>query len=98
MYSRSFAFFCLAALLLSVVTGCKKSADTSTGPPRSANAPQSQAQSAPLPGLIARVHWLGINRLSGETNAAYFMTIWKLAETAQLDGQNFDNASTGMRR
>ena len=96
MYSRSFGFFCLAALLLSVVTGCKKSADTSTGPPRSANAPQSQAQSAPLPGLIARVHWLGINRLSGETNAAYFMTIWKLSETAQLEAQTLDKLASAI--
>src|SRR5262249_23129732 len=36
---------------------------------------------------IARLHWLGKKRLEGETNAAFFMSIWDLPESGKLEAQ-----------
>ena len=52
-----------------------------------AQLPAQSAESvarAPMP-TVARIHWLGMNQLSHETNAAHFMTIWNLPESARLE-------------
>ena len=43
--------------------------------------------------IVARVHWSGMNRLSGGTNAAALMTIWNLPESRRLERQTLDKLS-----
>ena len=96
MYSRSIGSTLLAALLFSgMLNGCKKTSDNSAGSPDSA-VPPKEAQSSPPLDTIARVHWLGIKRLAAETNAAYFMSIWNLPETARLEAQTLDKLALWM--
>jgi hypothetical protein len=47
---------------------------------------ENQKSSAPL----ARIHWLGKKRLAADTNAADFMTVWNLPESARLEAQTLD--------
>src|SRR5437899_8984918 len=91
MYMRSLWFGFCAALLVGLAAGCKKSTPAepvSSEPPQAS--PQNAATQAPTLDTIARVHWLGIKRLAAETNAAYFMSIWNLPETAKLEAQTLD--------
>lgn len=86
MGMRSFAFGSLAALLLAVGGGCGKSA-----PEKGTTNPQSSTLSPPsLTEAVARVHWIGMKRLAAETNAASFLRMWKLPETAKLEAQTLD--------
>lgn len=39
---------------------------------------------------VARLHWLGLNRLSQETNTASLMAIWNLPESRKLERQTVD--------
>jgi len=94
MHSKSFGLPLTVSLLLCVIAGCSKSGDTSSGGASPSTTSQIQAQSqakiSPPLNTIARVHWLGMKRLAAETNAAYFMTIWNLPETARLEAQTLD--------
>ena len=45
---------------------------------------------------VARIHWLGMKRLAVETNAAFFMGIWNLAESKQLETQTLDRLAMGL--
>jgi hypothetical protein len=75
----------VTAILLISGEGCKKS-ERSSG---------SQSVPPVPPGdVIARIHWLGKKRLATETNAAYFMGIWNLPESARLEAQTLDKLST----
>jgi hypothetical protein len=56
-------------------------------------APQEPTASAESPELVARVHWLGKQRLGAEVGAASLMDIWKLAESAKLEAQTLDKLS-----
>jgi hypothetical protein len=56
-------------------------------------APQESTASAESPELVARVHWLGKQRLGAEANAASLMGIWNLAESAELEAQVLDKFS-----
>jgi len=79
-----------AALLLALLFaaglggGCKKST-----PPPSLLPP-------PLPETIARVRWLGKQRLAADTNAASLMAIWNLAESQKLEAQTLDRLAVGL--
>ena len=42
---------------------------------------------------VARIHWLGMKHLSGETNAAHLMAIWNLPESGRLKRQTLDKLS-----
>jgi len=66
----------LAALILASSGGCKKSAsDTAAN------------QKSPV---LARVHWLGKDLIAAETNAARFLSLWNLPESARLQTQVLD--------
>lgn len=74
---------CLALAWLLMVAlggGCKKSA------PARVSAP---------PETVARVHWLGKQRLAADTNAASVMEIWNLAESRKLEAQTLDKLALG---
>src|SRR5215204_5970496 len=80
------------ALVFSVGSlGCKKSSEPSAPP---AEASKSNKLDSPLSEKVGRVHWLGKKRLSGETNAAYLMSIWNLPESARLEAQTLTKLST----
>ncbi|MGB7769487.1 MAG: hypothetical protein WBN22_11625 [Verrucomicrobiia bacterium] len=74
-----------------LLTGCRPAQSTeSTTPvpsPAQMPAPSSSRQT------IARVHWLGLKQLSGETNAAHWMEIWNLPESRRLEPQTLDKLS-----
>lgn len=45
------------------------------------------------PRAIARIHWLGMKQLAGETNAAHLMAIWNLPESRRLGQQMLEKLS-----
>ena len=57
--------------------------------------PAAAAENAPPASLrtVARIHWLGMKRLAGETNAAPWMGVWKLPESGKLEHQTLDKLS-----
>ena len=70
----------MTALVIAAGAGCRKS---------------EPGQGAPPPGIssvetVARVHWLGKKQLAAETNAAAFMEICNLPESAKLETQTLD--------
>jgi hypothetical protein len=79
-----------AALLLSLLllgglaVGCKKSTP----------APPLLPPAAPE--TVARVRWLGKQRLAADTNAASLMSIWNLAESRNLERIMLDRLAVGL--
>jgi len=78
MFVRSIGSAFVAALVVGLGAGCNK---TKSGP------------EAPPVETVARIHWLGMERLAAETNAAFFMDIWKLPASERLGGQTLDKLS-----
>jgi len=76
----------LLALLVAtgLGTGCKKPA---SAPP---------VLPPPSPETIARVHWLGKQRLAADTNAASVMAVWNLAQSRRLEAQVLDRLAVGL--
>ena len=73
-------FLCsLIAGILASVTGCSKS--------ESGQPPQTVAPYVPSADTIARVHWLGEERLGVTANAFYFMRLWQLPVSSKLQDQ-----------
>jgi hypothetical protein len=70
------AVFLLGLLL---TAGCTKSESAGSARPGTGSE-----------GPIAAIHWLGIGRLSAQTNAAAFLNTWRLPETDKLKGQTLD--------
>ncbi|MGA2684800.1 MAG: hypothetical protein ABSF51_07080 [Verrucomicrobiota bacterium] len=76
----------LVALVFILGTGCEKSG--------------SHGPSAPLtptslsPDTILRVHWLGKNDLGIRASAYYFMRIWELPQSGQLEAQTLARLAT----
>jgi hypothetical protein len=86
MGMRSLVFGSLGAFLVAFSGGCGKSA-----PEKAATTPQPLALSPPpLTEVVARAHWIGMKQLATETNAASFLRMWKLPETAKLEAQTLD--------
>ena len=80
--------FCISTIL--VTAGCGKSptpAPTS-GLRRSTLNPQPSTTPA------FRLHWLGKKRLSAESNATNFISIWNMPESLRLESQTLDKLST----
>ena len=51
------------------------------------------SSAAPTTEVLARVHWLGLTRVSADTNSAHFMSVWRLPQTTALLDQTLDNFS-----
>ncbi|MBE0544081.1 MAG: hypothetical protein IH623_22290 [Verrucomicrobia bacterium] len=79
----------LGVLLVALSGGCQKSEPESSNPGGTPEAPGAAAVAE----RVARIHWLGKKRLAMETNAAYFMSIWNLAESSRLEAQTLDKLS-----
>ena len=88
MDRRCIRLVLVAALIVASGAGCRKS----TPAPEPA-APEPTAPSAPAVETVARIHWLGKERLAAETNAAGLMTIWNLPESARLETQTLGKLS-----
>src|SRR5436189_6340260 len=73
---------CLA--ILGFFPGCKKKSDTDQlkGSTKSSTLPAEET--------ILRVHWLGKQRISSETNSGYFTGIWNTPESLKLQGHILD--------
>ena len=82
---KNIAWGLVGALLL--VGGCKRSASETN--PHASPPPQ-------VPQTIARVHWLGMNCIADDPNAAHFMTLWDLPESAALEAQTLDKLALVM--
>src|SRR5262245_55304820 len=87
MFLRSFGFGLLAAAI-ALGSGCKKS--ESTEKKDTAGTKAAAPPATALPDLVARVHWLGKKRLAADTNAASFLEVWNLPESAKLEAQTLD--------
>ena len=48
---------------------------------------------APTDPPLARLHWLGLNQISADTNSAQFMRVWQLPPTTALVNQTLDKLS-----
>lgn len=48
---------------------------------------------APTTEMVARLHWLGLNQISTNTNATHFMSVWQLPQTTALVAQTLDKYS-----
>ena len=80
MFNRHINLSLFAAVILAFGGGCKKSIP--------APAPSSLGSDT-----VARVHWLGKDRLAAETNAAAFMRIWRTPESARLEAETLEKLS-----
>lgn len=89
IHMRRFEFMLFAAIVL--LTGCRpaQSANNAPPPPTPDSNPLSPG---PMP-TVARIHWLGMNQLAGQTNAASLMAVWNLPETGRLKQQTLDKSS-----
>ena len=76
----------LAALILPLGGGCNKSASDTEAKQKA----ESRNQKSPT---LARVHWLGKDRIAAETNAARFLSLWNLPESARLEMQTLDKVA-----
>ncbi len=74
-------------LMLVLVSGCDRKPSVANN-----TTPASPASTGAISNenLIARFHWLGKSRLAGETNAARFMSIWNMPESAALENQTLN--------
>ena len=77
MRMKQFGWGLLTALI-ALGGGCKKSA------------PAEDQKSKIQDPTLARVHWLGKHRMAAETNAARFLSLWNLPESARLESQTLD--------
>ena len=86
MAMRSLVLGSLAALLVALGGGCGKSTPDAgvAGRQPIPLKPQPPAE------IVARVHWIGMKQLAAETNAASFLRMWNLPETAKLERQTLD--------
>ena len=77
----------LALLVVACATGCKKSPATGAAGPSAI--PRQ-------PSTMLRLHWLGMKQVAADTNAAGFMEIWKLPETAKLEARTLDKLALAL--
>src|SRR5688572_33427987 len=86
MDMRRVGLVLFTALVGACTFGCKKSDPGNSTATKS----QSASTSSVTVESLARIHWLGKKRLAAETNAAHFMSIWDLPESARLEAQTLD--------
>ena len=92
MAMRSLVLGSLAALLVALGGGCGKS----TPDAGAAGRQPLPLKSQPAAEIIARVHWIGMKQLAAETNAASFLRMWNLPETAKLERQTLDKLALAL--
>ena len=82
----------LGTLLLVLGGGCNRSASDGDHP--SSQSTNRQSGNPPSqPTTLAQIHWLGKKRIAAETNAARFMGLWNLPESAKLETQTLDKVA-----
>src|SRR5436190_2508319 len=93
MCLRSIGCALLTGLCLTIVAGCEKS-----GSNQAAKVQETQPDPPKISAseTVARIHWLGKKRLTGETNAAFFMSVWDLPESSKLEAQTLDKLALTM--
>src|SRR2546426_405903 len=94
MCMRKLGVILWAGVLVGMV-GCKK-ATPSESAMGADSAIKLASQNAGTAEMIARVHWVGMQRLSAETNAAGFMAIWMMPETLSLKAQTLSKLAYGL--
>jgi hypothetical protein len=87
---RGQACILLGCLFLTLVGGCKQSGSADKTPS------QNSEQTTQAFTNVARIHWLGKKRISAETNAAGFMQIWNLPQSARLEMQTLDKLALAL--
>jgi hypothetical protein len=84
----------VGAVLLGLLAGCGKDSNSAESAKPVAAQNQKASGSSNLGETIARIHWLGMKQLAGETNATNFMAIWNLPESQKLEAQTLDKLAT----
>jgi hypothetical protein len=84
MYFRPATLAVFTSLLLALGIGCKKNGSPVTSAPPT---------SLPLD-TIASVHWLGKHQLGYEATAFFFMRIWNMPQSVQLERQTLNKLAT----
>ncbi len=84
MWKRNAGLGLLVAVVGGLGGGCKKSA------PAPALLPPPPVET------VARVRWLGKQRLAADTNATSVMEIWNLPESQKLEAQTLDKLAVGL--
>jgi hypothetical protein len=89
MMPGKFRLIGLAGLLglASLGGGCGKSTEPTAGAPAESEIGNQKSE-------IFRLHWLGKKQLAADTNAAHFLSIWNLPESARLETQTLDKLAT----
>jgi hypothetical protein len=82
--ARWVLLFCILPALL----GCK--------PAQPSQEPTRQSSLSEPNSNVTRIHWLGKKRIAGEGNAAGFMKIWNLPQTAGLESQTIDKLALAL--
>jgi len=85
----SIGFGLVAACLAGAVGGCKKAPAGGTAESGSAAA-QAEGET------VARVHWLGIKRLTGLHNAGFFVSTWNFPQSKRLEEQTLDKLALAL--
>jgi hypothetical protein len=89
-------FGLLAAFVLALFPGCKKSASTEQPQnerPKRIIASGPVTPTLPASDIVVRVHWLGRSRIAADTNSAFLMKIWDMPESAKLEAHVLDQFS-----
>ena len=92
MAMRSVVCGALAALLVAFGGGCGKSKPGEGAARR--QPPLLNPQ--PAAEVLAQIHWIGMKQLAAETNAASFLKVWNLPETAKLEKQTLDKLALAL--
>ncbi|HMP83888.1 MAG TPA: hypothetical protein PKA41_14405 [Verrucomicrobiota bacterium] len=84
----------LFAIALALTAGCRESEPAKPLP----SLPATPADASRETPYALRLHWIGRERLSAESNATNFMAIWNMPESLRLQNQTLDKLSTAPSR
>jgi len=88
MFKRSIGSLLALIIGSSLFCGCKP-----------AELPVEKPKPAPpAPETLARLHWLGKDRLAADTNAGYFLAVWGMPESRRLEIQTLDKLALFLAR
>src|SRR6266576_2217184 len=91
MWIRKVGILSIVASITAITCGCKESKTVKeNGSVSKATSPQSSGAASLESHVVARIHWLGKNRISAEKDAAPFMGLWNLPESVALEKQTLD--------